>query len=72
LPHDPSPSLRQLINRELSLLHRLASDRRNASARMPALMRTGPAAPPAVKPIVEPTAKPPRAVSPQPRRESHS
>jgi hypothetical protein len=46
-------------------LHRLASDRRNASARMPALMRTGPAAPPTVKsivkPIAKPTAKPTRA-----------
>jgi len=65
LPDDQSPSLRQLINRELSLLHRLASDRRNASARMPALMRTGPTAPPTVKsivkPIAKPTAKPTRA-----------
>jgi hypothetical protein len=61
LPHDPIPSLRQVIRQELTLLHRLASDRRNASARMPALMRTGPAASPPVKPIIEPTLKSTRA-----------
>ena len=60
LRHDLIPSLRQLIRRELTLLHRLASDRRNASARMPALIRTGPTASPPVKPIIEPTAKPSR------------
>jgi hypothetical protein len=61
LPHDLIPSIRQLIRRELTLLHRLASDRRNASARMPKLMRTGPMASPPVKTILEPTAKPTRA-----------
>jgi hypothetical protein len=60
LRHDLIPSLRQLIRRELTLLHRLASDRRNASARMPALIRTGPTASPPAKPIIEPTAKPSR------------
>jgi hypothetical protein len=61
LPHDPIPSLQQLIRQELTLLHRLASDRRNASARMPELTRTGPAASPPAKPIIEPTLKSIRA-----------
>jgi hypothetical protein len=55
LLHDLIPSLRQLIRRELAQLHRLASDRRNASARMPKLMRTGPTVSPPVKPIAKPT-----------------
>jgi hypothetical protein len=35
----------RLIRIELAALRRLASDRRLASARLPALIRTGPAAP---------------------------
>jgi hypothetical protein len=54
-------SLRHLIRNELTLLRRLASDRRIASARMPTLRRTGPAASPPVKPVVEPGLKPPQA-----------
>jgi hypothetical protein len=70
LRHNPTPPFPKLILRELTLLRRLASDRRTASAKMPTLMRTGPAVlppvkPPAVKPptiksIVEPALKPRR------------
>jgi hypothetical protein len=72
LPDELIPPLRQLIRRELALLHRLASDRRNASARMPALMRTGPTASQPGKPIIEPTAKPTRATWPQSHEETPS
>jgi hypothetical protein len=61
LRHDLISSPGQLIHRELTLLRRLASDRRSASARMPELTRTGPAASPPVKPIIEPTLKSTRA-----------
>jgi hypothetical protein len=70
LRHDPTPPFPKLILRELTLLRRLASDRRTASAKMPTLMRTGPAVlstvtpptvkPSAIKPIVEPALKPRR------------
>jgi hypothetical protein len=56
LRHDPTPPFPKLILRELTLLRRLASDRRTASAKMPTLMRTGPAVLPPVKP---PTGKSP-------------
>jgi len=62
-------SFRQLILRELTQLRRLASDRRSASAKMPALMRTGPAASPPVEPIVGPTLKPAQATRRQPHQE---
>ncbi len=68
LNYDPNPLLPKLILSELTLLRRLASDRRTASAKMPALRRTGLAIlppfkarsikPPSNTPILEPALKP--------------
>ena len=78
--HDPNLPFPKLILSELTLLRRLASDRRTASAKMPTLRRTGLAVLPPIKarsiklasirPILEPAPKPIRKTQ-RPRPGDH-